>query len=103
MDEKLKSIINADRRLVFLRLLASDPDYASNGYVIKEALAAMGHQISFDQMHTDAAWLAEQGLITVTWPKAELCVCKLTMRGKEAAAGTINVPGVKKPEPGLDY
>lgn len=102
MDPKLKRIYQEDRRLVFLKLLADAPDYAHNEFVLKDALAAMGHHVSSDRLRNEAAWLEEQGLITVKEP-AGLTVYKITPRGKDAALGLAKVPGVKTPEPGLDY
>ena len=96
-------IFDEDRRLVFLMLLAQMSDYASPHYAIRDALAQIGHAVSHDKIKTDAAWLAEQGLIIITRPTEVLEVYKLTPRGRDVATGMAVVPGVKQPEPGLDY
>jgi len=103
MSRKLRQIIVEDRRLMFLRLLSQAVDYSNNEFVIREALSCMGHNVSQDQVNTDGAWLEEQGLITITAVVPDLHVFRLTTRGKDAAEGLAAVPGVKKPEPGLDY
>lgn len=99
----LKRIVDEDRRLVFLRLLAADNDYTGNNFVLREALTVMGHGVSLDKVETDGAWLAEQGLVTVARPGSGLSVYTLTARGHDVARGCAVVPGVKRPEPGLDY
>ncbi|UQZ88309.1 hypothetical protein C4J81_15425 [Deltaproteobacteria bacterium Smac51] len=104
MDAKLKRLVTEDRRLVFLCLLSQEGDYSSNNYVMKEALAATGHSVSGDQVATDAAWLSEQGLITTQKnPLPNMSVFRITSRGRDVAKGRAVVPGVKQPEPGLDY
>jgi len=95
-------VFDEDRRLVFLRLLAASPDYASPHYALRDALAQLGHSVSLDKIKTDAAWLDEQGLLFITRPAPDLEVYKLTPRGKDTAEGRAIVPGVKQPEPGLD-
>lgn len=99
----LKRIVQEDRRFVFLRLLAAEDDYSCNNFVVKEALAALGHAVSQDVVESDAAWLEEQGLLNIDQPSRGMFVYTITVRGKDVAEGRAHVPGVKKPEPGLDY
>ncbi len=91
-------LLNEDRRLVILRLLAEDPGYRLNVYVLRPSLEAMGHTVSHDKIETDLAWLAEQGLVTVEHASC-VTVGKLTPRGADVAAGRVTTPGVKRPEP----
>lgn len=95
-------IFDEDRRLVFLKLLAKMPDYTSPHYAIRDALAHLGHAVSMDKAKTDAAWLEEQGLVSITRPAEGLEVYRLTSRGKDVSENKATVPGVKQPEPGLD-
>ncbi|OGB77383.1 MAG: hypothetical protein A2496_04485 [Burkholderiales bacterium RIFOXYC12_FULL_60_6] len=97
MNEFAK-LVQADQRLVILLVLAQDPGYSHNEYVLREALAYMGHAISQDKLRTELAWLAEQGLVATTNP-AGVVIAKLTGRGKDVATGVVVVPGVKRPEP----
>lgn len=91
-------LLNEDRRLMILRLLAEDPCYQVNVYVLRPALQAVGHAVSHDKVTGDLAWLAEQGLVTVG-EASGVTVGKLTARGADVAAGLAIVPGVKRPEP----
>jgi len=98
----LHHVFDEDRRLVFLKLLETQSDYALPHFALRDALAQLGHSVSLDKVKTDAAWLEEQGLITVNRPAPGLEVYKLTARGKDVAENRAVVPGVKQPEPGLD-
>jgi len=95
----LSQLLNEDRRLVILRLLAQDPGYQLNVYVLRPALQSMGHTVSHDRVETDLSWLAEQGLVTIG-KASDVTVGKLTARGADVAEGRATVPGVKRPEPG---
>lgn len=94
-------LLTEDRRLVVLRLLFATPGYAANAYVLREGLAASGHAVSLDRVQSDLAWLAEQALVSVERAE-DMTVARLTPRGADAAAGLAVVPGVKRPEPGVD-
>ena len=50
------------RRCAMLRFLSDSPGYEMNTSVMQDALDVYGHPVSRDQVETDAAWLAEQGL-----------------------------------------
>jgi hypothetical protein len=92
--------IAADIRLVLLQALEEDPDYSHNEGVLRAALGAVGHGISHDRLRVELAWLAEQGLVTVT-DAAGLQVARLTARGEDVALGRTRVPGVARPRPGV--
>ena len=87
-----------NRRCAFLRFLAEEPDYAMNTSLIQDALAAVGHGVSRDVVHTDAAWLAETGLVSLE-DLGGIVVVTLTGRGADVALGRAVVPGVKRPGP----
>lgn len=93
-------LLTEDRRLSLLRLLAEAPGASANTYVLATGLRAMGHSCSGDQVESDAAWLAEQGLVTVERLGA-VRVVGLTPRGDDVAYGRAMVPGVKRPVPGV--
>lgn len=91
--------VTEDRRLVILRILSDVPGYSSNSSILASVLAdAWGHSVPRDQLHTDLAWLAEQGLLEVE-PVASVHRAILTARGLDVAAGRATVPGVKRPGP----
>lgn len=93
-------LLSEDRRLVILRLLAAAPEYTLNAFVLRPGLEAVGHAMSADQLATELAWLAEQGLAELE-AMANVTVARLTARGADVAAGRIVTPGVKRPEPGV--
>ena len=93
-------LVQEDMRLVVLRVLAEDADYAINEYILRTAMSYVGHNISQDRLHTELAWLEEQRLVSVT-DTVGVKVAKLTTRGLDAATGAAVVPGVKRPAPGM--
>ena len=94
-----KEVMAEDRRLVLLRLLNDAPGAKANTYVLATGLRAMGHECSQDQAETDAAWLEEQGLVSVDKLDG-VRVVQLRSRGADVAEGRARVPGVKRPVPG---
>lgn len=93
-------LLAADRRLVILRLLSAAPQYTLNAFVLRPGLEAVGHSVSADQLATELAWLAEQGLVELE-AVVDVAVASLTARGADVAAGRVVTPGVKRPEPGV--
>jgi Fe2+ or Zn2+ uptake regulation protein len=92
-------LLAQDRRLAILLLLAASPAGAGNEALLHAALPDFGHSPSADQIRSDLAWLAEQGLITSRETHG-LMVATLTGRGQDVAEGRAVVPGVKKPRLG---
>ena len=88
-----------DRRLVILRVLLESAAYTANEYLLHSMVERLGHVVSTDRIHTDLAWLKEQGLICVD-DVATVLVAKLQARGEDAARGRVEVPGVKRPRAG---
>lgn len=89
----------ADRRLVILKLLEQAPDYRGNAYLLQTALNDFGHAVGMDRLHTDIAWLDEQGLLVAS-SVGGITIAQLTQRGGDIAKGRGTVPGVKRPAPG---
>lgn len=92
-------LLASDRRLSVLLLLEQAPGCRANTYVLASGLRDLGHNCPQDQVETDAAWLAEQGLVSVEQLDA-VTVVTLRSRGADVAAGRARVPGVKRPVPG---
>jgi len=92
--------LTEDRRLSLLILLAGAPAATCNGYVLHSGLQDVGHACSADLVASDAAWLAEQGLVTRESLSDHMWVLTLTPRGGDVAAGRASVPGVKRRTPG---
>lgn len=86
-------------RLAILRLLAESPGYALNSSILVDALGALGLAASRDQVRSEIAWLAEQGLATSDELPGGLVVATLTERGGDVASGRASVPGVQRPTP----
>jgi hypothetical protein len=88
-----------DQRLVLLRLLAEDADYKVNTSILQKGLEMYGHNVSRDKLHTEIAWLAEQGLVAFDQLNS-VKVVTLNQRGLDVAQGKSVVPGIKRPGPG---
>ena len=88
----------ADARLCILQSLEADAGYDLNEHVLAAALEALGHSLSRDRLRGELAWLAEQGLATVT-DVSGVHVARLTARGADSALGRARVPGVARPRP----
>lgn len=89
-------IVAEERRLLILQLLeATKPDYCANSHNLREGLASLTHKLSRDQIHTELAWLAEQGLLAVD-TAGPVVIATLSSRGLDVAQGTSSVPGVKR-------
>lgn len=92
-------IVEADRRLVILKVLQDSAGYACNEHLLGSLLGSFGHAIPADRLRTDLAWLTEQSLITVR-DVGGVEIASLTQRGLDVAQGRAHVPGVKRPAPG---
>lgn len=86
-------------RIAILRLLDEAPKYTSNVAMITVLLQDFGIGFSRDQVDGEAAWLAEQGLVTRTELASGLVVVTATQRGADVAQGTARHPGVPRPSP----
>lgn len=92
-------LLEEDRRLTILLLLAESADYRANQFLIQAMLDGFGHSVSLDRLRADFAWLAEQGLLEMS-AAGEVQVAQLTARGLDVAQGRVVHPGVKRPRPG---
>src|SRR3990167_3678355 len=88
-----------DRRLVILRVLLESAAYTANEFLLHSMVERLGHVVSTDRIHTDLAWLHEQGLISVD-DVAGVRIARLLARGEDAARGRATGPGVKRPRGG---
>lgn len=92
-------VLEEDRRLTILLLLAEAADYKANQFLLLSALDTFGHNVSMDRLRADLAWLEEQGLLTNS-ATAGVQIPQLTARGLDVAQGRTTHPGVKRPRPG---
>ena len=86
------------RRLSLLRILAEAPAYEANESLLTDVVNHFGVTSTRDQVRTELAWLAEQGLATTEEPGG-VRVAKVTQRGLDVAAGRAIHPDVQKPSP----
>ncbi|AXA83701.1 hypothetical protein DCD74_02435 [Lysobacter oculi] len=91
--------LREDRRLVMLRILAEQPGYRANSSIMHAGLQHLGVVASRDDVRTDAHWLRDQGLISITEAAPGIEVYALASRGSEVADGHCLVPGVSRPSP----
>lgn len=89
-----------DRRLVLLTLLGESDGATASVNLLHSALSGFGHRPSLDQVETDVAWLAEQGLVTRA-DTAGITVATLTQRGQDVIERRVVQPGVRRPAPGV--
>ena len=92
-------MVEADRRLVILKLLQDSAGYACNEHLLGALLGSFGHLVPSDRLRTDLAWLAEQSLIQVA-EVGGIEIATISQRGLDVANGRAHVPGVKRPTPG---
>lgn len=93
-------ILAEDRRLTILKTLAEDHDYSVNDFVLKRALASLGHDVSRDLLRSDLAWLEDQRLITLSRPDGDkIWVAMATEDGVDVSRGRPH-HGVARPSPG---
>ncbi len=95
----LAQVKQEDRRLLVLKALASESDYAISDTVLRSLLREYGHAESADTIRTDIAWLEEQALLT-TEKVSVMIVATITERGIDVANGHASTPGIRRPRPG---
>lgn len=95
---KYANLVDENRRLEILRVLAQDPGYQLNERLIQEALRLTGISSSADQVRSAGAWLAEQGLAEIE-DLAGMYLLRATRRGLDVAEGRAVAPGVARPLP----
>lgn len=95
----LLQLVTEDRRLAILRILEASPMFRANLFLIQRFVGETGHAASLDTLNTDAAWLAEQGLVKLE-TVGGIVIPQLLQRGLDVAYGRAIVPGVARPMPG---
>jgi hypothetical protein len=92
-------LLAEDRRLVILRTLEQDSDYSVNDFVLKRALAQLGHDVSRDVLRADLGWLKDQMLVRIRMmDDGAIWVATATEDGIDVARGRKH-PGVARPAP----
>lgn len=89
-------LLDADRRLVLLRILSEQTAKRANSSVLAAALDHFGHAVSRDYTKTQLRWLQEQRLVDVE-DIGPVLVATLSERGADVARGVAKVDGVSVP------
>lgn len=92
-------MLDKQRRLASLRVLAKSPGYAANQYLMRSALEGCGHHVALVTVNGDFAWLRSAGLVGCETIEG-VTVARLTDFGLDVAEGRAEVEGVARREPG---
>lgn len=85
-------------RITILRLMLPAPGYRLNESLLHGQLPSRGFSIARDQVRTEMAWLAQQGLVHVD-DLDGLLVAELSLQGVDVANGHATHPDVQRPSP----
>lgn len=96
----LTPIIQEDRRLMTLFFLMKVGGYQTNDHVLYDALELVGHCVSWDTLHSELAWLDQQGLAKLRDVDSDTKVIELTRSGMDVAKGRKLIEGLRRPNPG---
>lgn len=83
------------RRLSILRILGGAPGYSSNEAILTQMVNHFGIASTRDQVRSELAWLAEQGLVK-TEDLSSLLVATATQRGMDIAEGLATHPDIAR-------
>jgi len=95
----MHEILDADQRLVALRLLTEADGYSLNESVLKTGLQHLGHRVGGDIVRAHLEFLARHGLVGVEKIRVErgdLWVATLTALGEDVARGNTTHVGVAR-------
>lgn len=96
-NDLVRKGIDADRRLVILRLLLEYRG-ALNSSALESAIRAWGHKyIDRPMIIDDLRWLERRGTIKVEDLGSDVLEAKLTPKGERAAAGDEWIEGIARP------
>lgn len=85
-------------RIALLRVLEGAPEQTANESILVDAARAIGVSATRDQVRSQIAWLAEQGLAQYE-DLGRLWLVRITSRGIDVALGVASHHGVKRPSP----
>lgn len=96
MNDRVRAVFVADRRLTVLRLL-DESGGAGNTATLEKAVRVFFAQVDRAQANADARWLAAAGLVEAEELRLDLLSVRLTDRGERVARGEERVEGVSRP------
>jgi RNA-binding protein YhbY len=96
-----RDLVNADRRLIILKLLLEDGGHG-NEAVLEKGLEMLGHRAGLERavVREYLRFLETAGLVKIEFFRDTIMVAEITERGVKAAKGQITVDGVAQPTPG---
>lgn len=95
--KKIDDLLREHQRAVILRALEATQGGAANDSVLSLVLDEFGYRLSRDQVRSELAWLADQGLVAVDIVGDNTHVATLTEHGAEVATDRARQPGVRRP------
>ncbi|NYZ12875.1 ArsR family transcriptional regulator [Azospirillum sp. RWY-5-1] len=96
MNDQVRAVFDADRRLTALRLL-DEGGGAANSATLEKAVRVFFAGIDRATANADARWLAAAGLVDTEELRPDLLSVRLTDRGERVARGLERVAGVSRP------
>lgn len=96
---KVNEVINADRRLVILRLLAEYKG-SLNSSALEAGLREYHGYIDRAMVRDDLKWLELRGLVTTEELGRDVLDVDVTAEGERVAEGRARVEGVARPSKG---
>lgn len=96
-NDKVREALDADRRLLILRLLKEYGD-GLNTSTLETAVFAWGHR-SADRhvILRDVRWLEQAGTVRLDTLKPDLYMVTITTQGEQVQAGDRHIPGIARP------
>jgi DNA-binding GntR family transcriptional regulator len=94
----MRDIIREDARLIILRELASQDNYALNDSLLREVLEGFGISRTREWVREEIAYLERLGALTRT-TAGSVVVAKLSPKGLEHVERRLVIEGVKRPSP----
>lgn len=88
--------VRKHRRLAILRHLEQVSGYTANASILRDVLNGVGVGSTFDQVITELAWLAENGMVMMD-DHGDFVIAEATRRGIEIACGEATHPEIQRP------
>ena len=94
----MKDVIREDARIVILKELHLQGNYALNDSILSQTLDAFGIFKSRDWLREELRWLEDVGAVTLT-TVGSVIIAQLTSKGVEHVERRLVIPGIKRPGP----
>lgn len=91
-------IIREEARLIVLKELANQPDYALGETLLQSVLTVFAISKSREWVREEMRRLADLGAVTLT-EAGSILIARLTAKGQDHVGGRLVIEGVKRPSP----